>query len=108
MMKKWLLFLVLSISSASACADSSEITVKFCSVLGELASLSAKLRDFGMNQRETLLKVQSLNTLDDPVLHEKVRRASIIVVDAVFEERAKILIPEQLKKAVIDSCLESF
>lgn len=107
-MKKWLLFLMLSTGSIPVYADSAELNEKFCNVLGEIADLSAKMRDFGLSQNVTLEKVNSFNTLDNPILHEKIRRSTTIIVDMVYQEKAKALIPEQLKKATVTSCLQSF
>lgn len=107
MMKKWLLFLVLSAGSISVNADAVTNT-KFCIVLGEIAGLSAILRDVGLSKNLTLRKIDSMNTVEDPVLHEQLKRSSVIVVDTVYREDAKVLIPEQLKKAVLESCKSSF
>ncbi len=107
-MKKWLLFLVLSTSAISANADSPEMNAKFCDVLGQVAQLAATLRDVGLSKDLTLLKINSLNTVENPILHEKVRRSAVIIVDAVYQESAKVLIPEQLKRAVLESCAISF
>lgn len=107
-MKKWLLFLVLSISSMSANADSPEMNAKFCDVLGNIAQLSATLRDVGLSEDLTLAKINSLNTAENTLLRLKIKRSSMIIVEAVYQEKAKVLIPEQLKRAVIESCLTSF